>query len=111
MGMWGIKPTENDRGTDWVESTFSTTGLALHVTESLNHSVDDHVDEVRVAAYLVRQLSDADLWPHESKRTIRLLAKQRLMDIVNSGIYTNPAILQDIRSEIVKLDRQPGLER
>jgi hypothetical protein len=111
MGIWGTGPVENDPAADWVESLFQYTGLADHLLETLNGSIEESHQEIRAAAHTVQILSEADIWPTETKVKMRSLAAHRLEQILDSRALTNPALTSQIRKEVGQLTNQPGLSR
>ena len=111
MGIWGHKPTENDRAADWVDGLFESTGIGPHIAETLNHNVEDHADEIRVAAHLVQVLDDSDLWESETKQKMRSLAATRLKDVLEKQVFSNPGLIKEIRSELSQLRGDCGVVR
>jgi len=103
MGTWGIEPWASDRAADWFDAMFNTTGLALHIEETLQRDVQEHAEEIRAAAFVLGALGRSYVWPAD--RLIRNLkqAATRLEEILVSGICTNRDIRSAIESQLADI--------
>ena len=96
MGAWGLEPWANDAAADWLQQMFEITGIAQQIEEALSLPVEDHADEIRVAVYVLMQLSESYVWPAENRRRCLEAADARLSEILTSGTFTNPRLLAAI---------------
>lgn len=108
MGAWGVQPWECDAAADWFAEIFEQTALAQRIEQALQLDIDDHHEEIRAAAYLLRLLGRTYIWPvHEIDRH-RKLAADRLQAVLDSGVLDDyHEFVEAVRSEIAEL-RKPG---
>ena len=99
MGAWGLEPWANDAAADWLQQMFDVTGLAQRVEEALELPVEDHADEIRVAVYVLLQLSESYVWPADSRKRCLETADTRLSEILTNGKFTNTRLLVAISKE------------
>ena len=98
MGAWGLEPWANDAAADWLQM-FDVTGLSQQIEDALELPAQDHADEIRVAVYVLLQLSESYVWPVESRRWCLETADARLSEILTSGKFTNTRLLAAIAKE------------
>ncbi|MFZ6798440.1 DUF4259 domain-containing protein [Undibacterium sp. Di24W] len=103
MGAWGVKAWDNDGAADWFGDIFDETRLAERVEQTLMLDVEDHYEEIRAAAYLIRLLGRTYIWPVDDIDRHRALAADRLQAIVDAGIFEDDEFNDAIRSEITDL--------
>ena len=103
MGAWGIEPWQNDPAQEWFDEMFSLTGLAGHIEETLSRKVDDFADEIRAAAFVVVALGK-EAWPAEAYTRCAMLARLRLTEMLERRIFANPAFVQAVEQQLVRLN-------
>ena len=102
MGSWGTEPWQCDRSQDWFEEMFSLTGLAGHLEETLNRTVEEYADEIRTAAFVVVALGK-EAWPADAYTRCATLARLRLTEMLERRVFTNPAFVHSIELQLVRL--------
>lgn len=90
MGSWGITPAENDAALDWLQQRFNKAALAAYLKETLNLDLREHPDEIRVAARFVHAMTEAELWPHDTRAKFTELAVLRLEQLIAEKFSQTP---------------------
>ncbi len=107
MGAWGVEPWQCDSAMNWFDEMFSLTGLAGHIEETLTRKVDDYSDEIRAAAFVVVALGK-EAWPADAYTRCATLARLRLTEMLERHVFANPAFVQSIQQQLVRLGGGPG---
>ena len=66
MGMWDIKPWDNDEAADWYGDLMDSCGIRQKWLQGIQSSLVDKADTVRAAVGLFVMLGRVYIWPIEN---------------------------------------------
>ena len=110
MSTWGTEPWENDTGSDWFGSLFDACGIAAYVDRTLAGDPVENLEELRAAAFLLRQLGRNYIWPLEHRERQLTLAVDQLRKAVEwcegNPDESDDWLLDALKSDIAGLEEQ-----
>lgn len=104
VGIWGIEPWANDAAADWFDTLFRATTLDRRIERTLRLPIRRHVEEIRAAAYVVLTFGQPEFWPVDSYERCRELAINRLHEMLDQRVVTNPTLVSAIHGVIRALE-------
>jgi len=104
MGMWDIKPWDNDEAADWYGDLMDKTGLRAHWLEGINSHLTDEADTVRAAVGLFLMLGRVYIWPidnYDEDLEVTIIKAECLLDVPEYS--ESPELLAQLQLEVEEL--------
>lgn len=100
MGAWGTKPDEADKAEEWLLNLWSNSSIKREVEDALNRNVEEHHEEVRIAAFALYKLRDLMIWDREEYIRLATKAVMQLRAITLMEIYYHDDFQLELKSEV-----------
>jgi len=104
MGMWDIKPWDNDEAADWYTDVMETCQIRKKWLEGIKADLTDEFDTVRAAIGLFIMLGRVYIWPIETYDKDLELAISKCESLQKVDEYQeSPELLEQIGFELEEL--------
>jgi len=102
MGHWGSHPWQNDPALDWLDKFAEQAQLNQQIEAALILPLEQ-IDEIRAAAHLLLTLSCSDVALVNESTPLLILAKQRLLEAIQAGVFGNRQFILQMLGEVAAL--------